>query len=599
MAESDGDTGELAADPRIGLEVAGRYRIVSTIGRGGMGTVYEIVHRTTSKHFALKTLLPEMGAIGELAQRFEREARAQSRLSHPNIVQVSDFGTLDDGTLFYVMELVKGTSLGDLVEKQKIVFEPARALTITRRALEGLAHAHAAGVIHRDLKPDNIMLVHVGDLEEERDLVKLVDFGIAKLVGDAEADVGGGDKLTQAGVAFGTPDYMAPEQALGEPIDGRADLYSMGVILFEMLTGRKPFESEDKLAVVRMQVAVQPPSLAAAAPGRRFSSVVEKLVARALEKRREDRFASCEAMIAAIDAIDAARLAERKAVKGVGGAPTLALRSTLERVRQLSQPMKIALAVGAAFILLVVLAFATAGDRPKQQKGSMGMGMPTDPARPLKAPALKTELAAHAETMLAGGDAEGVTALLERELAVGQGLKDAYGHLYLGHARYQLERDVEALAAYDKALELGDELSADATLQRNVGDMVDARDRTVAMGALDLAGKMRQPGEAIVVRVATSKTRELRLRARELAEKMGAMGKVDKVESYGLDLKDAKTCPERKEVVPKLRALRDKRAIPLLKKAKHRGGGWFGLSDVNQCLEADAEEAIQFLESLP
>jgi hypothetical protein len=591
-------------DPRLGTAVAGRYRIVAVAGRGGMGTVYEVEHLTTSKRLALKTLLPEMGRIGELSQRFEREAKAQSRLNHPNIVSVSDFGTLEDGTLFYVMELVRGKSLGDLLEEPGAI-DATRALRIARRILEGLAHAHRHGVIHRDLKPDNIMLLEVGESEDERDLVKLVDFGIAKLVGDAEADVGG-DKLTQAGVAFGTPDYMAPEQALGEAIDGRADVYSLGVILFEMLAARKPFQSDDKLAVVRMQVAVPPPSLAAAAPGRTFPGAIEKLVARALEKRRQDRFADCEEMIAAIDAIGRSELS-----RGAGAAPTVALASAVAKLRGstwlrgglsrlASVPKKVKIAAGALVVLalLVTLALTSGGSGPSAP-GAPG-GMPTVSSRPTRLPVPKTEVAARAQTMIEAGDVQAAVTLLEKELSVGEGLKDAYGHLYLGHARAELGRRVEALAAYDRAVSLGEELGRDGILRQNVARMVDDKDKTVAMAALDVAAKMGSPGHGIVVDVASRhKSRELRQRARGMAETLGVVGKVDQLESYALDLKDGKKCEDRREAIPKLRGLKDKRAIPILKKAKNRGGGWFGLSDVNSCLEAEAEEAIQTLEALP
>src|SRR5262249_51571224 len=175
--------------------VAERYRLTAPIGRGGMGAIYEAEHVLTHKKLAIKMLLPGYGRIPEIAKRFEREARAASLLSHPNIVSVIDFGTLPDGALFLAMELVAGRPLGDVMENEPSSIE--RSLAIVRQVLEALQHAHAAGVVHRDLKPDNIMLVDFGD---ERDVVKLLDFGIAKVVGEAAARVGEKEDLTLAGI---------------------------------------------------------------------------------------------------------------------------------------------------------------------------------------------------------------------------------------------------------------------------------------------------------------------------------------------------------------------------------------------------------------
>ena len=172
-------------DPRVGEILADRYRLTGKIGRGGMGAIYEAVHLVTGKHFAVKTLLPGLGRVGEIARRFEREAHAGGRLAHPNIVSVVDFGALPDDSLFLAMELVGGRPLSDVIDEGPLA--PGRALAIVRQVLEALGHAHAAGVVHRDLKPDNIMLVDAGDSAEERDLVKLLDFGIAKLAGPAGA----------------------------------------------------------------------------------------------------------------------------------------------------------------------------------------------------------------------------------------------------------------------------------------------------------------------------------------------------------------------------------------------------------------------------
>jgi serine/threonine-protein kinase len=245
----------VTAELRTDQVLAGTYRIERLLGRGGMGAVYQAEHLRTRKLVALKTLRPGFGKIREIAKRFEREALTTSLLSHPGVVQVDDYGELEDGALFLVMELVPGASLREIIDAGPVA--PARAFAIVRQILDALAHAHAAGVIHRDLKPDNVKVMPDPDRPgEER--VKILDFGIAKVVGAAEEAVGD-EKLTEAGIAFGTPDYMAPEQALGQSVDARADLYSVGVMLFEMLAGRRPCVSDEAIAVARMHVGAPAP----------------------------------------------------------------------------------------------------------------------------------------------------------------------------------------------------------------------------------------------------------------------------------------------------------------------------------------------------
>jgi serine/threonine-protein kinase len=287
----------LSAVNAAGHIVAGRYRLRSLIAQGGTGAVYEAEHVETGQPLALKTLLPDVPAAARVAERFRREAHAAPLLDHPNIVRVFDL-VVDGNTLCLVMELLHGRPLGELMEAGPIA--PRRALVIVRQVLEALAHAHARGVIHRDLKPDNIMIVNAGEPGREHEMVKLLDFGFLKLVGDAAA---GSDKLTKTGVVAGTPTYMAPEQVLGRLVDARIDLYSLGVVGFEMLTGRAPFRSPDPQMLMRMHVSAPVPSLAGVAPGQRWCTpALEHLVARALAKDPELRFRDATEMITALDA---------------------------------------------------------------------------------------------------------------------------------------------------------------------------------------------------------------------------------------------------------------------------------------------------------
>ena len=279
--------------------VGGRYQVVKLIGQGGMGAVYEGIHLASGRQVALKMLLPDLPNAEEVAARFQREAKAASLLDHPNIVEVLDL-VPDTDTLYLVMELVPGRSVAKLIEAAQL--DVRRSLVIMRQVLDGLGHAHEAGLIHRDLKPDNIMIGTIGEPGAEYDQVKILDFGVVKLVGEAAQAIGG-EKLTRLGLVFGTPAYISPEQALGRLLDGRADLYSLGVVLFEMLTGRLPYRSPDPMTIMRMHTSAPIPALASAVPGRPWCTpALEALVRGALEKDPARRWPTAAAMIAALDA---------------------------------------------------------------------------------------------------------------------------------------------------------------------------------------------------------------------------------------------------------------------------------------------------------
>jgi len=288
----EGDGHEL-----IGLIIDGRYRLDATLGRGGMGLVYRAAHVGLRRQVAVKILHPSLAASPEVRNRFEREALAVGKIDHPNCVSVYDVGRLPDGALYLAMELLEGRALADVLEQEGQV-APGRALHILAGVLRGLAHIHAAKLIHRDIKPENIFLIRQG---QDEDFAKILDFGIAKPM--AASDLDDGVKLTQAGMAFGTPIYMAPEQALGNPMDGRADLYAAAVIGFEMLCGQPPFYSEDKLEVMAMHTArpVPPMRQRMIKGARPVPSSIERLVVRGLTKKPSDRYATAEEFLAEVE----------------------------------------------------------------------------------------------------------------------------------------------------------------------------------------------------------------------------------------------------------------------------------------------------------
>jgi len=283
----------------IGSTLANRFRLVEVIGEGGMGRVYRAEEVATNKPVAVKLLHPEFAGVDQVVQRFEREAKVMTELAHPNIVDVIEFGEWN-GRMFLAMELLAGKSLAELLvgdaDKTGGRLTVKRTLAIIRPVFDALEYAHGLGVVHRDLKPENIM-VNAGGLLS-RESVKLLDFGIAKL-GDRPGK--SAQKLTQHGVVMGTPAYMAPEQASGQEADVRSDVYSCGVVLYQMLTGRPTFEGESAHDVIVMHLSAQPQGLREVATGAWIPDAVENVVLRALAKRPAERFQSVRELRQALE----------------------------------------------------------------------------------------------------------------------------------------------------------------------------------------------------------------------------------------------------------------------------------------------------------
>jgi serine/threonine-protein kinase len=297
----------------VGRLVASRYHIESLLGQGGVCTVYRAEDLRYGRQVAVKVLPAERALSSEMSRRFQREVTTGKRIEHPNVVAITDSGKLDDGALFLVMELAEGPSLASVIHGGRLPL--ARAVAIARQILVGLDAAHKLGVVHRDVKPENVILVNVDGVET----VKLFDFGIA--FNDRAAE-----KLTGAGVAFGTPEYISPEMAQGMAIDARADVYSVGVVLFQMATGKLPFEREDPLDLLRAHIRERPPSPRTVAPEAELPVALERLILRTLEKVPGDRFATAAAMIDALDALDGKRRPKRR---GAAAWIAIALSATL------------------------------------------------------------------------------------------------------------------------------------------------------------------------------------------------------------------------------------------------------------------------------
>jgi hypothetical protein len=365
----------------VGNVIADRYRVDSVLGAGGMGAVFRCHHLTLKRDVAVKILHPELTSDPEVAPRFDREAQSASRLEHPNVMQVFDYGSWQPHpsrppVKYMVMQLLDGHELTDLLGQP---LRPARAVELMTQIARGLEHAHERGVIHRDLKPENVYVTkdHAGN-----ELLKLVDFGIAKIVSGEGAE----DKLTRMGLVFGTPHYMSPEQATGSEVDARSDIYSAGAMFYEMLYGDVPFQSDDPVSVIRMQVAADLPPLPPDIP-----PPLVALVERMMEKEKTKRFQTATELRQSLDAVapmlarapvpDTAPSVDTSAATMAVSAAHLRKPSLADRV---GLPPVALYGIGGAtaFILLLVVIVMARNDG--DEAGSEGVGKKAEPADPIE-----------------------------------------------------------------------------------------------------------------------------------------------------------------------------------------------------------------------
>ncbi|MEO8181142.1 MAG: serine/threonine-protein kinase [Deltaproteobacteria bacterium] len=550
----------------VGQTLSGRYLVTALIGSGGMGAVYRAEHVQLQKPVALKVLNAEMALHKEAALRFEREAMVSARIMHPHVVSANDSGRLPDGSLYLVLEFVSGRSLRQLIDEEGRV-PPPRALAIAGQIAEALAAAHAAEVVHRDLKPGNVMLLR---REGNSEFVKVLDFGLARIIGQPSTS----EPLTRTGAIFGTPEYMSPEQARGEVADHRADLYSLGVILYELLAGRPPFQAPELVAVLIKHIQEAPPPLPADIP-----EPLARYVASLLEKQPADRPADALQVVKALRRLGPApgpfslvppraksdasvagpRLRQRALQIAAGALP--ALRHGLEALRGLARadghPARRVAAIATLLLTLigVVLLLWPRHSNPElEQRASRGQ--PEALGELAKVPSAKRTAAA--------------------SLALGRG--------YLNTQKAE-----PALDAFSAALKADPELTEHIDLLRGVRRLVDdssTRDRALELAATRLGA--RGVDLLFDVWLATKEKTAATRGAREWLDSAAVRAAASPAAKLALELREAKGCSALRELLPRARDAGDERSLAPLKRLQAKSGcGFLGLKDCYSCLRGE------------
>jgi serine/threonine-protein kinase len=550
-------------DPLIGTMVADRYRIDARLGQGGMGAVYLAEHVRMHKQVAVKVLHKEMGRLAEAVFRFEREAVASGRVDHEHLVTATDFGELPDGSMYLVLEYVPGRSLAAVMAEGPMAM--IRALHIARQIAAALSAIHGVGIVHRDLKPDNIMLVERSGTE---DFVKLLDFGMAKVTMDVPPEE---RQVTRMGLVFGTPRYMAPEQAAGEPTDHRADLYALGVLIYAMLAGAPPFSGEEIREILRAQRYDPPPPLPDSVDPA-VAGFVMTLLAKDPKERVQTALGAIEYVDRLLESLYAPKpkpsvhftafLKTRPGLAVLSGVALLVFMATFAGVRALR-----------ARTTTVVVVAPSAAAAPAT---SSGVGPPAVEPGP--------------EALLVRAEVGDPTAWLAIE-GRPDSARGAREWFVLGVARVTHGQMAKGLDAYLRASEIDRKYAEHPRVLRDL--MLGVRSSEVWEPALRVAAALPSPAGADIlfdVWASTPKATPATQRARDLLASDAVRTRASEAVRIAFDLRSAQgqTCEVRRPIVDRAAENADVRAFrPLAILASRTGCGPRSHDDCFACLRND------------
>lgn len=579
-------TAPTSDDPLIGTIIGDRYRVEAELGSGGMGTVYRAEHVMMEKRVALKVLHPNLAVVGSVMDRFQREAVALSRIEHPNVVAATDFGKLKNGSYYLALEYVDGHNLAETLQVEGLL-DLRRALHISHQIAEALDAAHGHGIVHRDLKPHNVMLSG----QAGSDTVKVLDFGLAKL---RSKTIEG--STANIGSVFGTPHYMAPEQVASTNVDARADLYSLGIMMFEMLTGRRPFDADSPAMVLDLQMSAAPPPLPEHLP-----DSVRELVLELMQKLPEGRPASALIVAQRIDAILHPKAPEEP--KGWNPIEWLTQDWGLGSLRF---PRWTLLLPGAVFLGIWLLGLVVS---PKSEESQItaavlpeappnASAQPTIANAPMPEPNRLPQLISQAEF--------GERAALAELRAIAPEKRERDIWVVLAQGLTKAGQPAEAIKELSAAVHARAELKNDEGLTAVVRELASSDNSSAALEALTLAANELQARGVDILFSVWSETK-LRTPATALAERyladQAVLENASKAVRVALDLrKDELSCDEAKTLLEQAKANGDTRSLrPMAKFRKLRGCGPKKRSDCYPCLREGEllEEAIREANSRP
>ncbi|MBN2714818.1 MAG: protein kinase [Deltaproteobacteria bacterium] len=561
----------------IGTLVDDKYELLEQLGEGGMGHVFRARHVMMGKEFAVKLIHAELAQVNEIVKRFQREARSSSLLNHPNCITVTDFGAYGEGNvrqLYLVMELLEGEDLDYRLHRQKRL-SPELAVNIVIQVLKGLGHAHEQGVIHRDLKPENIFLVPQA---EGGYLVKILDFGIAKMA-DGQSD---GDKLTKTGVVFGTPKYLSPEQALGDQIDYRADLYSVGVILFEMLTGEPPFTGKTVMDVMSAHLTAMPPKL------QRYGSYptgLQHIVQKAMAKKPNQRYESAAEFIKSLEQIDYSDTTDPTIVtthiahvRFLGRMKTALFGSIRRRVISL---VLVAIGLVAAVIGMSVAPADHDISRllsEKDEPSDVGVLVPE-----VKDEEIGTILGT-AAALLKKNEFEAAESACRKALYVDP--KNPATKVMYGHVLYASGKQLAAIYQYQQAIDIDPRQGQNRTLRANLmeGLQYEAIRKKAAL-MLASYGTSEDLSQLTDLASSALTNGDVRRAVRMALERTANDGNVDWLTSLQADFREQKGCKERNAILSQIVQTKNPAFLPFLEKFEIKGRQKTRQKHPNLCIQ--------------